>query len=310
MKVKNEIKIAFVAIVGVVILFFGMQFLKGMNLFSSETIYLMKFDNISGMSTSSPIYANGYRVGTVKTINYDYQHHDNITVDVSINKDMAIPEGTQAEIVSDMLGNVQVNLLLGESKTNLKPGGIITGVMNNGALGEVKSMIPTIQAMLPKLDSIMGHINHLLADPAIASSLHNVNRITSDLTTSTQQLNTLLASLNKDIPGLTGKASHLLDHADGTMQEAGKMVAALNHKVDGIDVEKTMGVVNEALGNVQKMTQKLNSNDNTLGLLMNDQTLYTNLTKTANDADSLLKDLKDHPKRYVHFSIFGKKDKK
>lgn len=120
MKVKNEIKIAAVAILGIVIMFFGMQFLKGLDMFSDDASYQMKFSNISGLSTSSPIYANGYRVGTVKSINYDYQHNKDIAVDVVIDENMSIPNDTKAEIVSDMLGNVQVNLLMGTSRTMLK----------------------------------------------------------------------------------------------------------------------------------------------------------------------------------------------
>ena len=114
MKLKNEVRIALVAIAGIVVLFFGMQFLKGLDIFSSEYPYLMKFSNISGLSASSPIYADGFRVGTVNSIDYDYNKHGDITVEVSINKEMQIPEGTSAEIVSDVLGNVQVNLILGK----------------------------------------------------------------------------------------------------------------------------------------------------------------------------------------------------
>ena len=104
---SNEVKIALVAVLGIVILFFGMQFLKGMNLFSTSNAYLMKFDNINGLSASTPIYANGYKVGTVHSIAYNYTQPGDITVVADIEKDMKIPEGTEAEIVSDLMGNIQ-----------------------------------------------------------------------------------------------------------------------------------------------------------------------------------------------------------
>ncbi len=310
MKIKNEVRIALVAVIGIMLLFFGMQFLKGLDLFSSDTQYKMKFDDISGLSASSPIYADGFRVGTVKAIDYDFNKHGDITVDVGINKEMQIPEGTRAEIVSDMLGNVQVNLLMDRSvEKMLAPGGLIDGTINDGALGQVKSMVPAIQQMLPKLDSILTNVNALLANPNIASSLHNVNLITSDLTNSTRQLNQLLAQVNQQFPQLMGKTDRLLDNANGTIASAGGMITNLNGKLDGVDVAATMQKVEQTLSNVQQLTDKMNDKNGSLGLLMNDNTLYDNLSNTMRDADSLLVNFKAHPKRYVHFSIFGKKDK-
>lgn len=317
MKIKNEVRIALVAVVGIVVLFLGMQFLKGLDIFSSEYPYVMKFSNISGLSASSPIYADGFRVGTVNTISYDYSKRGDITVEVSINKEMQIPQGTSAEIVSDVLGNVQVNLILGKENAGvLSPGDVIDGRINNGALGDMKDMIPAVQKMLPKLDSILASVNTLLADPALASSLHNVDRITADLTTSTKELNRLLATVNHELPSLSAKTGRLVDNAGRTVANANTaittantMMTTINGKMAAVDVEGTMAKVDRTLGNVQSLTDKINRGEGSLGLLINDANLYNNLTNTVRDADSLVVNLREHPKRYVHFSIFGKKDK-
>jgi len=310
MKIKNEVKIGIVAAIGVMLLFFGMTFLKGLDIFSSDNQYKMKFSDITGLSASSPIYADGYRVGTVKAIDYDFNRQGDITVDVGINKDMQIPEGTRAEIVSDLLGNVQVNLLMDRSvEKMLAPGGIIDGTINDGAMGQVKDMVPAIKKMLPKLDSILVSVNTLLADPNIPATLHNVNLISSDLTNSTKQLNLLLAQLNARMPQLLGKTNNLLDNASSTMVSANTMIGSLNGKVDSLDMAQTMQKVQHTLDNVQQLTDKINNSNGSLGLLINDNKLYDNLNNTVRDADSLLTNLKAHPKRYVHFSIFGKKDK-
>lgn len=295
----KEVKIAIVAIVGLVVLFLGMNFLKGLDLFSSESKYYISFKDISGLSSSCPIYADGYQVGVVRNIQYDYGQTKDIIVETSINKDMRIPKGSSAEIVSDLMGNVKVNLLLANNmRERINPGETIVGGINDGAMGQMKDLIPIVQKMLPKLDSILCSVNTLLQDPAIANSLHNVETVTGNLTTSTRQLNTLLGTLNRRVPGLLAKADNVMDNTE-----------VITGKLAKVDVDGTMQKVNTTLQNVQEFTHQLNNNQGSLGLLMRDPNLYYDLNATVKSADSLLIDLKAHPKRYVHFSIFGKKDK-
>ena len=204
MKYSNEIRIALVAVVGIVVLYLGLQFLKGLTIFSSDNRYFVKFDNISGLSVSSPIYANGYRVGVVEDIIFDYQHNGDITAVVGIDKKMQLPKGSKAEISSDMLGNVKLELVLGAITDGLlAPGDTLRGGMEKGLMGQAATMVPQIQAMLPKLDSILASVNALLADPALAQSLHNVDRITAGLTTTTMELNRLTASISNRINKFT-----------------------------------------------------------------------------------------------------------
>lgn len=295
----KEVKIAIVAIVGLVVLFLGMNFLKGLDLFSTDNRYYISFRDISGLSSSSPIYADGYKVGVVRGIVYDYSQSKDIIVEADINKDMRIPKGSSAEIVSDLMGNVKINLLLASNpRERVNPGETIVGGINDGAMGQMKDLIPVVQDMLPKLDSILASVNLLLQDPAIANSLHNVETVTGNLTVSTRRLNTLLGTLNRRMPGLLAKADGVMDNAQVVTSNLSK-----------VDVEGTMRKVNATLDNVQAFTDQLNNNTGSLGLLMRDPNLYYNLNATVKSADSLLIDLKSHPKRYVHFSVFGRKDK-
>ena len=295
----KEVKIALVAIVGVIILFFGMNFLKGLNIFSSTDDYYIEFKDISGLSTSSPIYADGFKVGTVKDVIYDYAGDKPTRVLVGLDKAMRIPAGSTAEIESDFMGNIKVNLLLANNpRERMEAGDTIKGDMSEGLMSRVGAMLPTVEKMLPKLDSILASVNALLADPAIANSLHNVEKITADLTVTTQQLNTMMGGVNKQLPTLMAKANNVMDNTE-----------TLTRNLSEIDVQSTMNKVNATLDNVEQMTAKLNSNEGTLGLLMRDPTLYNNLSNTMGSANELLIDLKAHPKRYVHFSLFGRKDK-
>lgn len=296
---NKEVKIALVAICGLVILFFGMNFLKGLNLFSSSNKYLISFKDISGLAVSSPIYADGYKVGVVKNIIYDYNNTGGTVVEAEIDNRLRIPKGSSAEIVSDMLGNVKVNLLLATNpRERVNPGETIQGGINDGALGKMKDMIPTVMQILPKVDSIVTSVNILLANPAIAQSLQNVEAVTGNLTVTTRRLNNLLATLEGSVPGMMTRTDSILHNAN-----------TLAKNLNQIDVAGTVARVDETLANVEKFTEQLNNNQGTLGLLMRDPALYNNLNSTMRSADSLLIDLKAHPKRYVHFSLFGRKDK-
>lgn len=298
-KIRNEIKIALVAVAGIVALFIGMNFLKGTNLFTGSKTYYFAFDDISGLTKSSPIYASGYQVGLVKDIIFDYSHKNKTKVIAEMDKQMKIPTGTTAYISSDVLGNIKVTLNIAPNRGEfVQEGGLIPGSIDQGAMGEVTSMIPAVKQMLPKLDSILLSLNLLLADPAIASSIHNVQDMTANLTKTSRELNAVVAKLNREIPGVVTKTNRILDHSE-----------TFTANLSQVDVATTMRKVDEAMADVKAVTAKINSNEGTLGLLMRDPSLYNQLNTTVRSADSLMINIRQHPKRYVHFSIFGRKDK-
>ena len=295
----KEVKIALTAIFGILVLFYGLQFLKGLNIFSNTNTYYLVFNDVSGLSASSPVYANGYKVGVVERIDYNYNDPNNIVAVVGLDKAMRIPVGSRAELASDLLGNIKINLILSGNPTQLMTSGdSIKGGMELGLMNQVGQMMPTVERMLPKLDSIMASLNILLADPALRNTLHNVEGMTDNLNKTSVELKSLSASLNRDVPSVMKKA-------DGVLTNTEQLTANLS----AVDIATMTAKVNQTLDNVEQMTNRLNSKEGTLGLLMSDPQLYYRLSSTAASADSLLIDLKAHPKRYVHFSVFGKKDK-
>lgn len=296
---SKEVQIALVAIAGIVVMFFGLKFLKGMTLFSTADSYYAKFSNVAGLSVSSPIYSNGYRVGVVEDVIYDYDGSNEIIAVLGLDNKMRLPNGTKAEISKDLMGNVELDLILGPNPLDqMEPGDTIYGHMQQGALAKAGEIIPQIQQMMPKIDSILYHVNMLLSDPALSNSLHNVDQITANLSATTNELKYLSANLKTQMPGMMEKADNVLDNTN-----------TLTKNLSDLDIAMTMDKVNNTLQNVEQMTAKLNSNEGTIGLLMRDQELYRNATSTMGHVDSLMIDLKQHPKRYVHFSIFGRKDK-
>ena len=295
----KEVKIALVAIVALVLLFFGLNFLKGLTLFSSSATYNMSFKDLKGLSESTAIYADGYKVGTVTSIEYDYENAGNVLVKCDIDPQLRIPKGSQAEIESDLMGNIKVNLLLANNpKEKIEPGGLIMGIDEKGMMAQFQEILPTVMAIVPKLDSIVTSVNTILANPSIVNILRNAEDMTANLKVTTSELNSLAMQLNRSVPGM-------MQHANATLQNT----ETLTGNLAKVDVDATMKKIDNTLDNLEQMSKALNNREGTLGLLMYDKGVYNNLNSTMRHADSLMIDLKAHPKRYVHFSVFGKKDK-
>ena len=296
----KEVRIALAAIVGIVVLFAGMNFLKGIIVFSNDNSYKVVMKDINGLSASSPVYADGYQVGVVRDIIYDYEGvNGGIIVMIDVNNEMRIPAGSTAEVSSDLMGNLKLNLLLSNNmREHVEPGGVIIGSLGKGMMDEVAQMMPQIKALLPKLDSILTNVNTLMSDPALKSIINNVEGATANLNKSSAQLNKLMTQFDQSMPGLLQKADKTLENTE-----------VLTSGLAKVDIAATMANIDETLKNCRELTDKLNSNEGSLGKFINDPSLYDNLNATMRDADSLMIDLKSHPKRYVHFSIFGKKDK-
>lgn len=291
----KEVKIGLAGIVAIAILFWGINFLKGINMFKPGTGYYVEFENVCGLTPSSPVYADGFQIGIVRNITYNYAHPGHVVVEIEVDNDMRIPKGSRAELVTEMLGTVKMNLLLPRNEQRMcQLGDTIYGSVNEGIMGVAAGLVPKVETMLPKLDSILGSLNNLLADQTLSNTLHNTEQITANLQVTTRELNSLL---QKDIPAITGNLNTVTAN-----------FAVISHNLKGIDYAATIAKVNATLDDVKMFTEKLQSKDNTLGLLLNDPSIYNNLNATTANAAELLKDLREHPKRYVHFSLFGKKE--
>ena len=183
-------KIALTAVVALVLLFVGLNFLKGINVFKSTNTYYVKFKDVAGLAVSNPVYANGYPVGIVRTIDYDYKRGEYVVVGIELDDEMRVPQQTRAELEAELMGGVKMTLVLGSNPVkNIEQGDTIQGGMHLGAMDRVGEMVPQIEKMLPKLDSIMDNLNRLTSDPALAATLHNAQAITSNLKQTSEKLN-------------------------------------------------------------------------------------------------------------------------
>lgn len=293
---SKEVRIGIAGVAALCILVYGINYLKGIHLFKPTSYFYVKFNDVNGLTKSTPVFADGYRVGIVRDLIYDYTTPGRVVAEIDVDPELRIPAGSSAELTTDMLGGMKMSLLLANNpRQRMEVGDTLQGSLNNGMMGQVGEMMPKLERMLPKLDSILCSINNLLVDPALAATLHNVEGLTANLNATSQQLNRMMSH---DMPALTGKLNRIGDN-----------MVTITDNLKSIDYAAAMNKVDATLANVKQLTDQLNSRDNTIGLLLNDPTLYNNLNATTANAASLLQDLQAHPKRYVHFSLFGKKDK-
>ena len=270
--ITKEVKIGIAGIAALCILVYGINYLKGIHMFKPSSYFYVKFENINGLTKSSPVFADGYRVGIVRELYYDYEKPGNVVAEIDIDPELRIPKGSTAELTADMLGGIKMSLLLANNpRERHEVGDTIPGMLNNGIMGKAADMVP---------------------QPA---TLNNVKDLTASMAVSSRELEKLMKN---DIPQLTGKLNTIGDN-----------FALISNNLKEVDYAAAMQKVDSTLANVKALTDRLGQKDNTIGLLLNDPTLYNNLSATSANAASLLEDLKAHPKRYVHFSLFGKKDK-
>ena len=297
MSISREMKIGLAGVIALVVLFLIINFLQGSSLFTTQDTYYINFRNAKALAKSSPVYADGYNVGIVSNIHYDYDHPGTgVIVEIAVEHGMRVPAGTVAVLDEAMLGGCTLNLLMGNSPVErFAPGDTLPSEANNGLMSRAAELLPKLEQTMAKVDTLLTTLNTVAGDPNIRAILSNTNELTANLGQTSRSLNQLL---EKDVPAMTQ-----------TFNQAGQNVVALTDSLRQLDLAATLSKVNGVVSNVDQMTARLNSKDNNVGLLLNDTTLYGNLTRTTLDAARLLEDLKAHPKRYVHFSVFGKKEK-
>ncbi|MGM9804733.1 MAG: MlaD family protein [Muribaculaceae bacterium] len=299
MKVKftRESLIAITVIISLCILYFGIEYLKGINLFKPANFYYAKFEKVDGLAVSAPITINGFQVGQVREINYDYESND-ISVLLSLNKNLRIPKNSNVKLSVDMLGTAQLVMSLSDSKEYYEvgdeiPSGTIPGLMD--ALG--KSVMPSLDTMLPKIDSILTSINAILANPALNNSVTRLDGITANLQSSSDELSKLMSG---NVPSIMNNVNGITANLNATSANINELSAGLKE----LPLDEMVQNANSTMANLKLLSDNLNNNNSSLGLLMNDPSLYQHLDNAIASLDTLLTDLQKNPKRYVTFKVF------
>ena len=296
---SKNVKIALTVLVGLALLYWGINYLKGINLLTPANSYYTEVESTNGLLTASPVTVNGFQVGQIRDIKYDYEKNK-ITIMLTMNKEMKIPEGSTINQVSGLLGGASLVLNLGNGPA-MKPGSYIPVTAVPGLMDNVKdNMLPMVTDMLPKVDSIMNNVNGLMGNPALLAALARLDGITRQLQISAQHLTTLMNGLNHSVPGVMNNVNGITNNLSGATGN----LTDLSESLKQLPLDSTVQTLNATLANLEALSKQLNDKNSTLGKVVNDRELYDNANHAIASLDSLLTDIKAHPKRYINIKVF------
>lgn len=299
-KYYKEIKVGIMATAAIFLLYFGLNFLKGVDIFTPINYYYATYQDIDGLVPSSPVYIKGYKVGQVEEVKYDFTAETPFVVKISVSKDITLPKGAIMELYDDgLMGGKAVQLvnIVPSAHADLHiSGDTLPTQTASGLLGQLAGdLMPQLEVILQQTDSLMRSIRTLVDSESIKNSLSSIETVSEDLTLTSSALKKMMQN---EIPGLLSNVQLITDDF--------KSVSASLSK---IDFESTYQQIDLTIRDLNQITNKINAGEGSLGLLLNDKNLYINLLDVSKSADNLLFDLKAHPKRYVNFSLFGSKEK-
>jgi len=302
-KVSKEFKVGLLAVVSITILYMGFNFLKGSDFFSPNNTFYAVYDNIDGLDVSNPILINGFSVGRVSAIEILQDQGNRLLVSLDITNDQALGSGTLAVIKSDFLGTKAVHLDSVYSGQPLQEGDTLKARLHKGITDQLTS---TAMPLIDKLEVTLLNLNTILAN--LANNEDNINQVIVNFKNTSSNL----AKGTSKLGAMSAKLDQLLTDLNDPESGVAALVSKMNQVADSVnnlELDALMTSTKRAVDQFAETIRLINEGEGTLNLLLKDDELYYNMTKTMEDLDQLFIDMREHPKRYVHFSVFGKKDK-
>lgn len=312
LKVSDETKVGALAAVAITLLILGYNFLKGKDLFTSTQTFYAIYDDVDGLVTANPVVISGTRIGQITDIQLLTDRGMKVLVTFEVNESIKVPKNSIAKITnSDFFGTKAMLLDLGDASLGMAESNDTLQAVSEPTL--VASLSKIVAPLREKTDKLLSEMNDLLGGENkknIQETIKNAALISENLTQISQDFNHLMTTKIKTMIASTESIIKNLENHNAEISATIKNIKETSDDLRAADLQKTIENANLALAKFAGIMQKIENGEGSLGLLVNDKELYNNLTSTSNHLDSLLIDLKAHPKRYVHFSIFGKKDPK
>ena len=297
-KFTREVKIGIMVLIAIFLLYFGLNFLKGLDIFQKNLNYIGHFENVDGLVKSSSVKVKGFKVGQVSEIQYNFSKKESFKVVITISNDIKLPIGTVMLLTDDgLLGGKVIELVydpLTSNQLTHKNNDELATQVSTGLMASLAgSLMPKIEKMVVQADSLLLSVRNLTESQQLTNTMISLERTTADLAVTSSKLKGMMSnqlpSVMNDMTAITGD------------------FRLVSENLKKVDFAGTMENVDFTVKNLQSFTNKLNSPESSLGMLINDKKMYINLNSTVESADKLLIDLKENPKRYVHFSLLGKK---
>ncbi len=298
LKITREVKVGIMSVLAVFVLYFGLNFLKGVDIFSPISYYYAVYDNIGGLVPSSPVYVKGLKVGQVEEIKYDFSKEKSFTVKISISKDILVPEYTLIELYDDgLMGGKAMQLVYdpyANSTKMMTPGDTIPSKAALGLMGQLAGdLMPKIESIATQTDSLIHSVRKIVDSPELNNSLKSIEKASGELAKSSVGLKKLI---DKDVPLLIGDVNDITGD-----------LKVITTNLSKVDYASTIEQVDLTVRDLKTITSQITESKGSLGLLVNDKGFYVNLSNTMSSTNDLLIDLRNNPKKYVHFSLFGAK---
>lgn len=292
----REVKIGMLAVSATALLLFGLNFLNGINVFKPTNFYYVTFSNIDGLVETAPVYIKGHQVGQVREIYYDFTKEVSFVITLDVNKDLQIPKGTKVELFDNgLLGGKAIRLVYGPQVQNtVQVGDTLQSVVVPSLMKSLSDkLLPKIDALVSSTDSLITSVRKVTGSTQLQNSMEAIERSSKNLEQTSEELKVVM---KQDMPKIFKSVSNITSD-----------FSIVSNNLKSVDFAKTVGGIDATMADLQGVTKKMNSKEGTLGLLINDRALYDNLSSTSSNANLLMVDFKENPKRYVHFSVFAPK---
>lgn len=308
MKISQEVKVGLLAVVSLLMFYFGFRFLKGSDFFSNVHKYQVVYDNIDGLVPANPVKINGLSVGRVKSIDILQNQDNKLLVVLEVNKNIRITQGTKAFLADDgLLGGKMILLSIASGKPELEEGGALVAAKETGLTGLIREktlpVLNNVDSLTYQLNRVVSQFDQtgVMLNKTLGSANAAVNTLDVTVAENRAGLRSMLANVNK---------------LSASLVETEKQLKPILAKADtfadslqGLQLKQTLANVNKMIGNLQHILTDVSQGKGSLGKLTSDEALYRNVNATTTSLEKLLTDLRENPKRYVHFSLFGRKDK-
>jgi len=302
-KFSKELIIGLSVLLTLLLLIFGIDYLKGINIFKAANYYYVSYTNVTGLAQSAPVTLNGYKVGLVREIGYEYDNPGHVLVELSLDKALQITQGTEAALVTDMLGTSSIELRMKPGVTYHQIGDKLKGVQTTGLMESLSTdVLPGVGGMMGKVDSLLVAVTAIATDPALIQSVKRLDDVMANLQKSTERLNAVMAKMPavaSDASVTMSNVKSMSDNLNGISSD----LAVVSSQLKEAPIDSALNNVYEVSESLKNVMALLDSRQSSLGMLIHDPSFYNNLNSSVAHLDSLLIDVKKNPKRYISIKL-------